>query len=136
MYCNFESVKTIKIKAIRMVLSLFAYVIFIFCLSMLVSCGAPLEGINDAGGEVIEDMTTSGKKINKSVDKVTGTLGGESAKASRVAYRSLEQIRAQAADNPEYIEVINNNDELLEEICLEHDERIMTKEEYTKYCEN
>ena len=112
------------------------FLVSLFVLVSSVSCGQALEPINDAGGEFITDMTESGEKINKSVDDVTGTLGGESAKASRVALRSLEDIRLAAASEPEYVKVINDNEELLEEICLEHDERIMTKEEYTRYCEN
>lgn len=108
--------------------------ITLFALVSSVSCGQALEPINDAGGEFITDMTESGKKINKSVDDVTGTLGGESAKASRVALRALEDIRLAAASQPEYVKVINDNEALLEEICLEHDERIMTAQEYQRYC--
>lgn len=110
--------------------------ISLLVLSFSVSCGQALEPINDAGGEFVTDMTESGKKVNKHVDEVTGTLGNESGKAARVSQRTLNEIRTQAADNPEYEQVINDNEALLEEICAQNDPDIISPEDYEKLCEN
>ena len=94
------------------------------------SCGQ----INDMGVDAIDNLTESGVKINKEIDTVTGTLAKDSRAATKSTQKALEEIRLAAADQPEYQTVIDDNDALMEEICIEHDERIMTKEEFEDFC--
>lgn len=134
MIVNFDSYINLKMNLAKG-FAVIAIKVLIALLCLLVaSCGQPLEAINDRGGEIIENVTEKGVEVNKHVDEVTGTLGSEAGKAARVSQRTLNEIRTQAANNPEYEQVINDNEALLEEICAQNDPDIITKEEYENIC--
>lgn len=136
MIVNFDSYINLKMNLAKGFAVIAIKVLIALLCLLAVSCGQPLDAINDRGGEIIENVTEKGVEVNKHVDNVTGTFSSNARKATSQALSTLKETRdiKDGIDN-EHSQEYEKAQNIVKKACESQEPDFLNDSELQEYCD-